>query len=35
MSDNQLEAIINLAWDNRDSIDIQTKGEYREAVEML
>jgi 2,3,4,5-tetrahydropyridine-2-carboxylate N-succinyltransferase len=33
MSDNQLEAIINLAWDNRDSIDIQTKGEYREAVE--
>ena len=33
MSDNQLEATINLAWESRDSIDIQTRGEFREAVE--
>ncbi len=29
----QLETTINTAWDNRDSINTDTTGEYREAVE--
>ena len=33
MSDGQLESVINRAWEDRDSVDSSTKGEFREAVE--
>ena len=33
MKNNELENIINNAWENRDEISINTKGEIREAVE--
>ncbi|MBH67556.1 MAG: 2,3,4,5-tetrahydropyridine-2,6-dicarboxylate N-succinyltransferase [Rhodospirillaceae bacterium] len=34
MSDGQLETTINRAWEDRNSIDNATKGEYRDAVEV-
>src|SRR5262245_45496249 len=33
MDNNQLQAVIDAAWDKRDSINGATKGESREAVE--
>ena len=33
MTDNQLENLIERAWEERDSIDTNTKGEFRESVE--
>jgi 2,3,4,5-tetrahydropyridine-2-carboxylate N-succinyltransferase len=33
MSDSQLEAVIEKAWDDRDAINPETKGEARDAVE--
>jgi 2,3,4,5-tetrahydropyridine-2-carboxylate N-succinyltransferase len=33
MRDSQLETIINEAWEKRDSIDSNTKGDFRDSVE--
>jgi 2,3,4,5-tetrahydropyridine-2,6-dicarboxylate N-succinyltransferase len=33
MSASQLETVINAAWDDRDNVGLETKGEIREAVE--
>ncbi|WP_420403155.1 2,3,4,5-tetrahydropyridine-2,6-dicarboxylate N-succinyltransferase [Nisaea sp.] len=33
MSASQLESVINAAWDDRDNVGLDTKGEIREAVE--
>ena len=33
MSASQLESVINAAWDDRDNVGLNTKGEIREAVE--
>ena len=33
MSDSQLETIINKAWEERDTIDPNTKGDFRDSVE--
>ena len=33
MNDNQLENLIERAWEERDSINTNTKGEFRESVE--
>ena len=33
MTDNQLENLIERAWEERDSINTNTKGEFRESVE--
>ncbi|UUX51983.1 2,3,4,5-tetrahydropyridine-2,6-dicarboxylate N-succinyltransferase [Nisaea acidiphila] len=33
MSASQLETVINAAWDDRDNVGLDTKGEVREAVE--
>lgn len=33
MDANQLETVINAAWDDRENVGLQTRGEIREAVE--
>ena len=33
MSASQLETVINAAWDDRDNVGLETKGEIRDAVE--
>ncbi|MEQ8332442.1 2,3,4,5-tetrahydropyridine-2,6-dicarboxylate N-succinyltransferase [Nisaea sp.] len=33
MSASQLETVINAAWDDRDNVGLETRGEIREAVE--
>ena len=33
MTDNQLENTIERAWEERESINTKTKGEFRESVE--
>jgi len=33
MSTSQLETVINAAWDDRDNVGLETKGEIRDAVE--
>ena len=33
LSDNQLEKLIDRAWEERESISTSTKGELRESVE--
>lgn len=33
MSANQLETVINAAWDDRDNVGLDTRGEIREAVD--
>ncbi|MEO9902400.1 2,3,4,5-tetrahydropyridine-2,6-dicarboxylate N-succinyltransferase [Nisaea sp.] len=35
MSASQLETVINAAWDDRDNVGLETKGEIREAVEQV